>query len=99
MFLELKHDRGISRLLESFAVSAAALGWAERALTLAGAAAGLRHRLGIDDFFVSGRRRLDRSLDQARAELDSARAAAAWMEGWAITADHAIEYALAQDRD
>jgi hypothetical protein len=97
MFQQLKHDRGISRLLESFAISAATLGRAERALRLAGAAAGLRCRLGIDDFFVAGRRKLSRSLDQARAELDGARAAAAWMEGWAMKADHAVEYVLAQD--
>jgi predicted ATPase len=97
MFQQLKHDRGISRLLESFAISAAALGRAERALRLAGAAAGLRRRLGLDDFLVARRRRLSRSLDQARAELDGARAAAAWMEGWAMKADHAVEYALAQE--
>ena len=99
MFQELKHDRGISRLLESFAKSAAALGLAERSLRLAGAAAGLRQRLGISEPPVSERRKASRSLEQARAELHSARAAAAWTEGWAMTADHAIEYALAQDRD
>jgi predicted ATPase len=97
MFQELKHDRGISRLLESFASAAAALGRAERALRLAGAAAGLRQRLGLDDFLMSERRKLNRSLERARAELDSARAATAWMEGWAMTTSQAIEYALAQD--
>ena len=97
IFQELKHDRGISRVLEGFATSAAALDQPERALRLAGAAAGLRQRLGMDEFLVSERRKLSDSLERARAKLDSAGAAAAWMEGWAMTTGQAIEYALAQD--
>jgi predicted ATPase len=97
MFLELKHDRGISRLLESLATCAAALGLSERSLKLAGAAAGLRQRLGIQVPFASNRRKADHSLEHPRAELDTTRAAAAWMEGWAMTTGEAIEYALEQD--
>ena len=97
IFQALKNDRGISRVLESFATSAAELGQAERALRLAGAAAGLRQRLGLDEFLVSERRRLSASLDRARSEIDSAGAATAWMEGWTMTNGQAIEYALAQD--
>jgi predicted ATPase len=97
IFQELKHDRGISRVLESFATSAGALGRPERALRLAGAAAGLRQRLGMDEFLMSERQKLNRSLEWARAELDSVRAATAWMEGWAMTTGQAVEYALAQD--
>jgi predicted ATPase len=97
MFQELKHDRGISRLLESLATCAAAFGWSERSLKLAGAAAGLRQRLGILVSSASKQRKADRSLEHPRAELDSARAATAWMEGWTMTTGEAIEYALEQD--
>ena len=97
MFQELKHDRGISRLLESFATCAAALGFSERSLKLAGAAAGLRQRLGILEFPHPSAARPIAALSMLAPELDSARAAAAWMEGWAMTTGQAIEYALAQD--
>jgi len=46
IFQELDHKRGIARLLECFAISAAAQSAPERSLRLAGAAAALRQAIG-----------------------------------------------------
>jgi len=97
VFQDLKHDRGISRVLEAFAELAAARGEAARALRLAGAAAGLRQRLGLPDYHAPQRRRLGHCLEQARAALDGKQAAAEWLEGSVMTAEVAVREAVAPD--
>ncbi|MGH9555246.1 MAG: tetratricopeptide repeat protein, partial [Terriglobales bacterium] len=93
IFQELGHKRGIARLLGDFACSAAAQSQPERALRLAGAAAALRQTLGAP-LPAAEHARLEKSLDPARLALPGAASAAAWMEGWGMPVEKAIEYAL-----
>jgi tetratricopeptide (TPR) repeat protein len=93
MFRELGHQRGIARVLESLAVSAAAQSNAERSLHLAGVAAALRQRLGAP-LSLAEQPRLDKALEFARRTLGSAEGLAAWMEGWAMPVEQAVEEAL-----
>ena len=94
MFQELGHKRGIARVLEFLAASAAAQSNAEQALHLAGAAAALRQRLGAP-LTHAEQRRLEKALDFARRTLGNAAGVTAWMEGWAMPVDRAIQEALA----
>jgi predicted ATPase len=93
MFQELGHQRGIARVLESLAVSAAAQSNAERSLHLAGVAAALRQRLGAP-LRPAEQPRLDKALEFARRALGNAAGLTAWMEGWAMPVEQAIEEAL-----
>ncbi len=94
-FRELEYKRGIARLLECFACAAAGEGQPERALRLAGAAAALRQALGVP--LPRGEQEvLEKSLAGARQRLSDAAGAAAWMEGWAASADGAVAEALAE---
>jgi predicted ATPase len=95
-FEELGHKRGIARLLECFACSAAARSKPERSLRLAGAGAALRQALGAPLPPVE-QAWLDKSLATARAGLTNATASAAWLEGWGMPVEKAIQEALAQD--
>ncbi len=81
--------RGIARLLDAFARTAAAGEQHARALRLAGAASALRQQLGahLPD---NERRALDRALSQARRNEG---AAEAYLAGSAMSADQAIAYA------
>lgn len=92
MFQELGYKRGIARALECLALSAAAQSNAERSLHLAGAAAALRQRLGAA-LAPAERARLDKALEFARRTLGNA-AGAAWMEGWAMPIEEALDEAL-----
>ena len=94
MFQELGHKRGIARALECLAVSAAAQSQAEHALNWAGAAAALRQRLGAPLIYAE-QRRLDKALEFARRALGDAAGLTAWMEGWAMPLEQAIQQALA----
>ncbi len=96
VFQELEHKRGMARLLECFACSAAAQRQAERALWLAGAAAALRQTLGAP-LSRAEQAKLERILEPARHALTSSAGAAAWMEGWAMPVEIAIESALASE--
>jgi tetratricopeptide (TPR) repeat protein len=93
IFQELEHKRGIARLLECFACSAAAQFQAERSLRLAGAAAALRQNIGAP-LTPAEQHKLDALLDPARQALTNTAGATAWLEGWAMPVEKAIEEVL-----
>jgi len=93
IFKELDHKRGIARLLECFACSAAAELEAERSLRLAGAAAALRQNIGAP-LTPAEQAKLEASLDPARQELTNTAGATAWLEGWAMPVEKAVEEVL-----
>ena len=92
-FQELDHKRGIARLLECFACSAAAQLEAERSLRLAGAAAALRQNIGAP-LTPAEQAKLEAALEPARQALTNTVGVTAWLEGWALTVEKAIEEAL-----
>jgi predicted ATPase len=92
-FQELNHRRGIARLLEYFACLAAAQLEAERSLRLAGAAAALRQNIGAP-LTPAEQAKLETSLHAARQTLTHKVSATAWLEGWALPAERAIEEVL-----
>jgi predicted ATPase len=96
MFQELGHKRGIARALECLAVSAAAQSNAEQSLHLAGAAAALRQRLGAP-LTLTEQPRLEKALEFARRTLGDAAGLTAWMEGWAMPVERAVDEALECD--
>jgi len=96
MFQELGHKRGIARVLECLAVSAAAQSNAEQSLHLAGAAAALRQRLGAP-LTPTEQPRLEKALEFARRALGSKASLTAWMEGWAMPVQRAVQEALDGD--
>jgi predicted ATPase len=98
MFQELGHKRGVARVLECLAASAAAQSNAVQALHLAGAAAALRQRLGAP-IPPHEKPRMEKALEFARRALGDAAGLAAWMEGWAMPVEQAIQEALNCDSD
>jgi predicted ATPase len=96
IFQKLEQKRGIARLLECFACSAAAQSQAERSLRLAGAAAALRHSLGGALTPVE-QANLERALEPARRLLAGPAASAAWLEGWRMPIEKAVAEALVSD--
>jgi predicted ATPase len=92
-FQQLEHKRGIARLLECFACSAAAQLDAERSLRLAGAAAALRQNIGAP-LTPAEQAKLEASLDSARQALSNTVGATAWLEGWAMPVEKAVEEVL-----
>ena len=93
IFRELDHKRGIARLLECFACSAAAQLEAERSLRLAGAAAALRQNIGAP-LMSAEQLKLEAGLHPARLELTDTVGVTAWLEGWSLPVDKAIEEVL-----
>ncbi len=93
MFQNLGHKRGIARVLECLAANAAAQSNAVQALRFAGAAAALRERLGTP-LTPAEQHKLDKVLEFARRTLGSAAGSTAWMEGWALPVEEAIQEAL-----
>jgi predicted ATPase len=93
LFQELGQKRGIARLLDCLACSAALQSQPERALRLAGSAAAMRRVLGAP-LPVAEQTRLEKTLDLARQSISPAKAAAAWMDGWTMATDKAIQEAL-----
>ena len=93
IFQELGHKRGIARLLECFACSAAAQLQPVRSLRLAGAAAALRQVLGAPLPPVE-QAQVEKRLEPARKALSNAAASAAWLEGWGMPVEKAVEDAL-----
>jgi predicted ATPase len=93
IFQELGHKRGIARVLESLAASAAAQTNAQQALHLAGAAAALRQRLGTP-LAPAEQSRLEKALEFARRTLGSTAGLTAWMEGWGMPVEQAVQEAL-----
>jgi predicted ATPase len=92
-FQELDHKRGIARLLECFARSAAAQLDAERSLRLAGAAAALRQTLGTP-LAPAEQAKLEAALDPVRQALTNTASTAAWLEGWTLPLEKVIEEVL-----
>jgi hypothetical protein len=93
LFKELDHKRGIARLLECSACSAAAQLEAERSLRLAGAAAALRQNIGAP-LTRTEQAKLKAALKPARQALTNTVAATAWLEGSALPVEKAIEEVL-----
>jgi predicted ATPase len=93
LFQELDHKRGIARLLECFACSAAAQSQAERSLRLAGAAAALRQNIGAP-LTPAEQTKLEATLEPGRQALTNTVSVTAWLEGWALPVDKAIEEVL-----
>ena len=93
LFRELGHKRGIARLLECFACSAAAQFHAKRSLRLAGAAAALRQNIGAP-LTPAEQAKLEAVLEPARQALTNAVGTTAWLEGWALPVEKAIEEVL-----
>lgn len=93
IFCKLEHKRGIARLIEAFAGVAAACGEAERALRLAGAAAVLRQSLGAP-LVAAEQARLEWSLGPARKALAMEAGRSAWMEGWVMPMEIAVDEVL-----
>jgi predicted ATPase/serine/threonine protein kinase len=90
IFRKLEHKRGIARLLESFACSAAAQSESERALRLAGAAAALRQSIGAP-LMPAEQVKLEQNLEVARRDLPITTGRNAWLEGWVMPIEKAIE--------
>jgi len=93
MFQNLGHKRGIARVLECLAANAAAQSDAVQALRFAGAAAALRERL-VTPLTPAEQRKLEKVLEFARRTLGNAAGMTAWMEGWAMPVEQAIQEAL-----
>jgi len=93
MFQELEHKRGIARVLECVACSAAAQLEADRSLRLAGAAAALRQNIGAP-LIPAEQIKLEAALDPARRALSNEAGTTAWLEGWAMPVEKAIEDVL-----
>jgi hypothetical protein len=98
MFHTLGHKRGIARALECLAATAAAQSNAEYSLRLAGAAAALRQRLGAPPAPCE-QSRLEKALESARQTLSNAAGLTAWMKGWAMPVEQAVQEALGYDAD
>jgi predicted ATPase/predicted Ser/Thr protein kinase len=93
IFQELRHKRGIARVLECFAGLAAVQLQAERSLRLAGAAAALRQNIGAPLTPVE-QTKLETILDPARQAVTNTASTMAWLEGWAMPFEKAIEEVL-----
>jgi predicted ATPase len=93
IFQGLGHKRGVARLLEAFASLAAAKSDGERALRLAGAAAALRQGIGAPPT-PAEQAKLERNLARAREGLSTIASRTAWLEGWVMRLDNAIEELL-----
>jgi hypothetical protein len=89
MFHALEHKRGIARLLESFACSAAEQSDPERSLRLAGAAAALRESIGAP-LTPCEQAKLERALEPTRRGLTTAASRTAWLEGWVMPIEGVI---------
>jgi predicted ATPase len=96
IFQELDHKRGIARLLECCACSAAVQLQPERSLRLAGVAAALRKSIGAP-LTPAEQEKLEAILEPARQALANTASATAWLEGWNMPLDRAIEEVLAPD--
>ena len=93
IFQELDHKRGIARLLECFACLSAVQHEAERSLRLAGVAAALRQNIGAP-LTPAEQAKLEAGLHPARQALTNTAGEAAWLEGWALPVEKAIEEVL-----
>jgi predicted ATPase len=93
IFQQLDHKRGIARLLECFACLAAAQHQSEHSLRLAGTAAALRKSIGAP-LIPAEESKLKAAIEPTREALTENAGAAAWLEGWAMPVETAIERLL-----
>jgi predicted ATPase/serine/threonine protein kinase len=96
IFQQLGHKRGVARLLEGFACLAAAQSLWDQSLSLAGTAAALRQSLGAP-LILAEQVELERSLQPARQALTNTAGSAAWLEGWGMPLEKAVDEALKPD--
>lgn len=96
IFQQLEHRRGVARLLECFASLAAVQSVSHRSLSLAGAAAALRQTVGAP-LTPAEQVKLEKSLEPARQALTDALGVTAWLAGWEMPLEKAIEEALNTD--
>jgi hypothetical protein len=85
----------VARSLDGMARLEAATGSAQRAMTLAGAAAAHRERDGTINP-PADRQQLEVWLKSSRQALTAEEQAAAWNSGWAMSSEQAIAYAAQQ---
>ena len=97
-FDELGHKRGTASVLEGIADLAARQGWPDRALTLAGAAAALRHSAGTVARWEQDRK-LERTRDLALRQCEPLLAKRSWTAGWHLPIDDVVPYALRSVRE
>jgi hypothetical protein len=93
IFWDLEHKRGIARLLECLACSAAAQLDPEGSLRLAGAAAALRQSIGAP-LTPAEQTKLESALGSARRILTDTASARAWLEGSRRPVEQIIEEVL-----
>jgi tetratricopeptide (TPR) repeat protein len=93
VFAEARDIRGLVRVIEGFVRFAADSRDVVRALTLAGAAAAMRQRLGTP-LLNNQRLGLDRALEQVRQDPNARGAGTAWMDGWSMSSEEAVSYAV-----
>jgi tetratricopeptide (TPR) repeat protein len=94
IFRSLEHKRGVARLLEAFACSFAVQSQAQRALRLAGAAVALREGIGAPLTPIE-QAKFERGLEPARKDLSVTAGRTAWLEGWVMPVELAIQDVLA----
>jgi hypothetical protein len=93
IFQQLDHKRGIARLMECFACLSAAQQQSECSLRLAGTAAAIRQSIGAP-LTPAEESKLEAALEPAREALTENEGATAWLEGWAMAAETAVERLL-----
>jgi predicted ATPase/class 3 adenylate cyclase/DNA-binding CsgD family transcriptional regulator len=87
--------RGVIKCLDGLSLVAGASGDDERAVRLAAAASRLSSELSLmDDAWAA--RSTQESLQRSRSRLGTRQSDEAWNQGWAMTADQAVDYALGQ---
>jgi predicted ATPase len=93
IFRQLDHKRGIARLIECFACLSAAQHQSACSLRLAGTAAALRQRIGAP-LTPAEESKLEAAIEPAREELTENAGTTAWLEGWAMPVETAVERLL-----
>ncbi|MBV9888611.1 MAG: protein kinase, partial [Acidobacteria bacterium] len=94
LFRKIEYKRGVARLLECFAGVAASQANADRSLRLAGAASALRQNIGAP-LPPTEQLRIEEEIEPARVALGNAASSAAWLAGWGLSLDAAVDEALA----
>ena len=93
IFADLRHRRGIARALEGCACLALARGHADRALSLAAAAAHLRKQISAP-LPQAEQLKLDQNLQPAWESLTGSEGNNAWAKGSAMDMERAVQYSL-----
>src|ERR671917_1178288 len=93
---ELGLDRDVAECLEIMAEVAGGLGEERRAARLWGAAGTLRQAT-YNPWMPSERRLHEPYLSAARSRMEESEWSEAWQEGWAMTLDGAVSYALDEE--